>query len=145
MNFGINENCSVINLTFNFHFCRKTNGQLGTRIISVSKLKIFKTFCFESPRVVTAIVWFLPMCTQLRKCTAADIVPSLTRLKSLISSWNSLSRFFENTIKPIYKIEESSNLWRLLNFSNLNFSCVQDYKATLSGGSNALRAAHNPL
>ena len=31
-------------------------------------------------------------------------------LKSMASSWNSLSWFSENSIKPIYKIEESGNL-----------------------------------
>ena len=32
--------------------------------------------------MVAAIVWLLPMCTQLRKCTAdGDIVYSLTRFK----------------------------------------------------------------
>ena len=54
------------------------------------------------------------MCTQLRKCATADIVPSLTRLKKHRFELKLIS---ENSIKSIYKIEESSN-----------------YKATLSGG-----------
>ena len=57
----------------------------------VHKLKILKTFHelykalsrrnFESPVMTAAIVWLLPMSTQLRKCAADDIVPSLKRLK----------------------------------------------------------------
>ena len=34
-NFGINENSNVIILTFNFHFCKKRNGYLGTWIDKV--------------------------------------------------------------------------------------------------------------
>ena len=30
--FWITENCNVLILTFNFHFCRKTTGHLGTQI-----------------------------------------------------------------------------------------------------------------
>ena len=40
-----------------------------------------KHFPEESPQMIAAIFWLLPMCTQLMKCAAGDIVPSLTRLK----------------------------------------------------------------
>ena len=33
--------------------------------------------------MIAPIVWLLPICTQLRKCAAGDIVHSLTRLKKL--------------------------------------------------------------
>ena len=41
-NFGINENCNAITLTFSFHLSRKTNGDLDRRIMVDSLLEILK-------------------------------------------------------------------------------------------------------
>ena len=72
---------------------------------------------FESPRLITSIIWLFPMFMILRKCAAGDVVLSLIRLKKG-PSWNSLSRFSENLKKALYKIEESDNMLRLRDFSN---------------------------
>ena len=40
-----------------------------------------KGFPEERPHMTAAIVGFIPMWTQLRKCAAGDIVPSLRILK----------------------------------------------------------------
>ena len=64
--------------------------------------------------MIAAIVWLLPMCTQLRKCAAGDIISTVTYdWKSMGSGWNSLSQFSENSIKSIYQIEEGGNLKKL--------------------------------
>ena len=36
---------------------------------------------FENPQMIAAIVWLVPRFTQLRKCTAGNIVLSPKRLK----------------------------------------------------------------
>ena len=73
---------------------------------------------FESPRLIASIIRLFPMFMILRKCAAGDVVLSLIRLKKG-PSWNSLSRFSENLKKALHKIEESDNMLRLRDFSNL--------------------------
>ena len=75
------------------------------------------------------------MCTQLMKCAAGDIVPSLTRLKK----HGSELKFFVSIFGKLNQINniKSRKVAAFENceiFSNYYFSHVRDYKATLSGG-----------
>ena len=113
----------------------------------VSKWNIFKTFCWhyeafskrncESPRMIAAIVWPLPLFTQFRKYAVDDIIPILTRLKKCGSELKLLVSIF----RKLYQINQlnqikSRKVATFENceiFSTLYFSYVRDYKATLSG------------
>ena len=75
------------------------------------------------------------MCTQLRKCAAGDIVPGLTRLKKpeleLIFFVSIFRKYDQNQYIKSRKVATFENCEI---FSNLYFSYVRDYKATLLGG-----------
>ena len=81
--------------------------------------------------MIAAIVWLYPMSSQLRKCAAGDIVPSLTslkkhepKLKFFVSIFGKLQNIKSNKVAN-FKICEI--------FSNYYFSYVRDHKATLAG------------
>ena len=74
-------------------------------------------FSKKRPQMIAAIVWLLPMWTQLRKCAAGDIVHSLTSLKKhepelkfFVSIFGKLHQILK------YKIEQSGNLRNLCDF-----------------------------
>ena len=46
--------------------------------------------------MIAAIVWLIPVWTQLRKCAAGDIVPSLTSVKKYGPELTFFASIFEN-------------------------------------------------
>ena len=75
------------------------------------------------------------MCTQLMKCAAGDIVPSLTRLKKhgsklkfFVSIFTKLNQINNIISRKVATFEDCEI------FSNYYFPYVWDYEATMSGG-----------
>ena len=64
---------------------------------------------FENPQMIAAIVWLVPRFTQLRKCTAGNIVLSPKRLKKHEFKLKIFFSIFQ-------KLEESSNVWKLFGW-----------------------------
>ena len=91
------------------------------KYLQVSKLNIFKTFCFEYPRMVAAVVWLLPMCK-------GDIVPSLQDWKSW--DWVEILclNFPKTGSNQNIKLRKVANFEKLWDFSNLCFPYVRDLK-----------------
>ena len=94
-----------------------------------------KHFPEESPQMIAAIFCFFPICTQLMKCAAGDIVPSLTRLKKHASQLKFFVSIFGklNQINNV-KSRKKATFENCEIFSNYHFSYARDYKATLLGG-----------
>ena len=85
--------------------------------------------------MIAAIVWLLSICTQLRQVAEGDIVPILKRLKKYRSYFKILYLDFPKTwLNQYIKSKKVATFEKLEIFSNLYFSYVQYYKATLLGG-----------
>ena len=82
------------------------------------------TKCFpeERPQMIAAIVWLLPMWTQLRKCAAGDIVPSLTSLKK----HGPELKFFVSIFGKLHKIK----IWKRAKWQSSKF--VRFFLTTIS-------------
>ena len=50
--FGTNENCNVVFFSFNFHFCRKTNGHSEIFQIDFEKIEEIENFGFSNFKIL---------------------------------------------------------------------------------------------
>ena len=105
----------------------------------VSKLKIFKTFCWlyeaffrrnlESARMIAAIVWLLPMFAQLKRLCSRWYCFQFNKIENACVRVEILCLDNPKTLSNQYINREKWQPLKIVRFCNLYFSYVRDNKA----------------